>query len=133
MLNRPSCPSAGQSSNLANGSRPRRTVSKLSSLNLYRLVRAAVPADDLDRFVEEDHEAVAVMLAILIDSPSLAMRLFSAINDARAEPPEGQFLPALMKSLSPPRPDPKGLFAMKRGPGAADGDVEASEQTWDLA
>jgi hypothetical protein len=25
------------------------------------------------------------------------------------------------------------LFAMKRGPGAADGDVEASEQTWDLA
>ena len=47
------------------------------------------------------------MLAILIDSPPLAMRLFSAINDARTEPPEGQFLPALMKSLSPPRPDPK--------------------------
>jgi hypothetical protein len=79
--------------------------STLRLVNLYRLVRAAVPAADLDRFVEEDHEAVAVMLAILIDSPSLAMRLFSAINDASEEPQEENFLPDLMRSLSPQRPE----------------------------
>jgi hypothetical protein len=43
------------------------------------------------------------MLAILIDSPSLAMRLFSAINDARYghDPPGLGLLLGLMESLVP--------------------------------
>jgi hypothetical protein len=44
------------------------------------------------------------MLAILIDSPSLAMRLFSAINNTSQESWEEFFLLDRMRSLSPQRP-----------------------------
>jgi hypothetical protein len=54
--------------------------------NTYRLIRASLDADELDRFVEEgDHAVVSTLLGVMITQPELAARLFVQITEGQPQ------------------------------------------------
>jgi hypothetical protein len=65
-----------------------RNVKKL--VNLYRLVRIGVPDAALTEFIGTDgagpYQAVLVLLALTVESPAAARRLFTALEETPAEP-----------------------------------------------
>ncbi|WP_406164410.1 P-loop NTPase fold protein [Streptomyces sp. NBC_00996] len=51
-------------------------------VNLYRLARISIPAGDLDTFVATDHQALQVLLAVLVGSPAASQQIFTALAKA---------------------------------------------------
>ncbi|HEU5352924.1 MAG TPA: P-loop NTPase fold protein [Actinocrinis sp.] len=52
-------------------------------VNVYRLVRVAIPDDDLQGFVDTGtYQTVQILLAVLVGEPTVASAVFTAIRDA---------------------------------------------------
>ena len=55
-------------------------------VNMYRLVRVAIPDEDLQSFVDAgEYHTVQILLAVLVGEPTVASAVFTAIRDAAAD------------------------------------------------
>lgn len=48
-------------------------------VNLYRLARISIPVGDLDAFVATEHQALQILLAVLVGFPGAAQQIFTAL------------------------------------------------------
>jgi hypothetical protein len=73
-------------------------------VNIYRMLRVSVPEDELEAFQPQggkEHEAVTVLLAILVGRPALAPVIFGAVMSA---PDEGDVREILIQFPEVSRP-----------------------------
>ncbi|MGX5210085.1 P-loop NTPase fold protein [Streptomyces violaceus] len=69
-------------------------------VNLYRLARIGIPPGELDAFVTTEHQALQILLAILVGAPAAAQPIFRALEREAEDRDVRQVLSALAETDS---------------------------------
>ncbi|MFI7414558.1 P-loop NTPase fold protein [Streptomyces sp. NPDC049627] len=67
-------------------------------VNLYRLARISISDGDRDAFVATEHQALQILLAVLVGSPAASQQIFTALADAAGDADVRAVLSSLLES-----------------------------------